>query len=82
MAVYSEKPPPGDCHQDVEKLRAANFIEAYLKKEADEPGVWSACDTLLIEEIENAPILLTWLRQAVEQDNPEEKVRVSNLTKL
>ncbi len=82
MAVYSKKPPLGDCYQDVEKLRAANFIEAYLEKDADEPGVWRACDTLLIEEVGNEPILLTWLRQAVAQNNSEEKARVSNLTKL
>jgi hypothetical protein len=82
MAVYCEKPPPGDCYQDVEKLRDANFIEAYLEKDADEPGVWSARDTLLIEEVGNEQILLTWLRQAVGQYNSEEKASVSNLTKL
>lgn len=82
MTVYSEEPPPGDCFEDVERLRAANFIEAYLEKDSDEPGVWRACDTLLIEEVSNEPILLTWLRQAVAQDNSEEKTSVSNLTKL
>jgi len=51
MAVNCEKPPPGDCYQDVEKLWAANFIEAYLEKDADEPGVWTARDTLLSEEV-------------------------------
>ena len=81
MTVYSEKPPPGDCREDVARLRSANFIEAYLGKDADEPGVWSARDTLLIEEVSNEPILLTWLRKTVAQDNSE-KAPVSNLTKL
>ncbi len=82
MAVYSENPPPGDCYQDVKKLRAANLIEAYLEMDANKPGVWSARDTLLIEEIGNEPVLLTWLRQTVGQNKSDEKLRVSNLTKF
>lgn len=82
MTVYSESPPPGDCYQNVHKLRATDFIEAYLEKDADEPGMWNAIDTSLIEEIREEPIQITRLRQTVGQNNPEEKIPESNLTKL
>lgn len=70
MAVYSERPPTGDCYQDIERLRAARVIEAYLVRDVVEPRAWSALDTWLVEALSDEPLFLKELKRRVARGDP------------
>ncbi len=64
VTVYSQNPPPGDCYQDLGKLRQTPFVEAYLDRDG-KSDTWGALDTGLVHELGNEPGLLVELRRAV-----------------
>lgn len=72
MAVYSLRPPPGDCYQDIEAVRSSRLIEAYLTKATDEIGTWRAIETVLIPEIGDKPTLLSTLQESLPPPSTDE----------